>query len=351
MLERKKKPFILIMFLFITLFIMQTSYALFDDTISYNPIFIQVGQWTIPATVSNVTNAINDAYSDNPNLQNYLNDLFFVDNGGVTELDPVFSNYTLEEINETMENVELFSSNFLTFTNGSPSFKTSGITPITYSPAALNPGEHLFIHQLLLTPTVGLNQSLFLSVKIFSDKNNGIANENNISDYSVEILVDKNALAPSSPYEYSYYYYREGSTKELATSKIQAQKNILAPHTLIQYNTTVINSGVTTLYAQSYGNPAFTGVWCRHPIGPRISLATPATWTVNKTFEDPGLYAPGSGDGSFLQMVTQFTTMRNPYMTVPKVIPLTLVLSRGVSNNGTNLPLTNVPKIEITVYR
>jgi hypothetical protein len=130
---------------------------------------------------------------------------------------------------------------------------------------------------------------------------------------------------------------------------VNANKVNLTSITSISY-TNEVRSAVTTLYQHSYQTNSFYGSWSRLPTGPSLYLTSPSTFVVSKNTTTTGLYLRGSGDGSLSSLelgLTNRVPSDNPEVTI---IPITIVISRGISNNGTTPNPTNImPTIQMKV--
>jgi len=118
-----------------------------------------------------------------------------------------------------------------------------------------------------------------------------------------------------------------------------------------EFFTEVNNGNIKTTYQHQYPVPTFTGAWSRFPTGPNVYLNTPDQFVVvKKTTTRTGMILSGSADGSKSQINVSFKARVSHDGGSLPIIPIVIVVSRGISDNGTTIDLQNMPLIEMKVY-
>lgn len=349
-----KPMLVLLLMLLSVLGIMQVTYSYFDKmSINYSGV-IQIGSWSKePPQPEDVMEYIEDAY---PEMDDYLINLIGdVDQDGTFVIDPLYEEYSYEELKETVDLLKDFTDYFLTYDeNGNAVFpEKTTVQPVELTNInSLLPGQHQKINQVIQTANnANTNYYSPITFQLTMIAPDG----EDISDFAVEILFDSNPFAISSPFSYNYRLIDPISwNNNRASGSVSASSNHLVNISdSIDFSSKayhlINNNWRPITYHHNYEKPTFSGSWCRLPVGPNYYLNKPESSTdglrqqfVNekKPKNREGLILMGKTDGTVSEMRIDIP-IRNPRNgnSLP-VIPIILVLSRGIAydQNGNILP-------------
>jgi len=339
-------------------FSIHNSYGFFDNLYSQNNEYFLVGEWESVdgiITVDKVNEMINQLYdATDPSDQliiNYLHDIIYLTDefGSVIGIDDIFQQYKVSEMSNTLGLIDRSINSFIVFDQlGDPVFPdNSTVLPFDIGLSSpLSPGESIHINQVILTTEVADIDPNSLALSI------SMSGVNDISDYSIEILLDKAPFPNSKPFEYSYSYKANPSLSVISSGTVASNKNNLSSNMAnTEFFTEVNNGNIKTTYQHQYPVPTFTGAWSRFPTGPNVYLNTPDQFVVvKKTTTRTGMILSGSADGSKSQINVSFKARVSHDGGSLPIIPIVIVVSRGISDNGTTIDLQNMPLIEMKVY-
>jgi hypothetical protein len=210
-------------------------------------------------------------------------------------------------------------NSLLYFNNGVLSYLNTTVTPLNLIIGDVLPGQEICISQVRLTADLLQYQPMTLTINISS------ANID-ISDFLVEVLIDRNAFQLNNPFSYSYQH--TGITK--ATSVIANKVNL---STLVNASfTTEVRTPSSILYQHNITTPQFSGDYCRMPIGPSGYLTTPNTFTFSKNATVEGTYLRGTANGIASELIIEFNNRISRYNSSVTIIPIKLIVSRAVNS-------------------
>jgi hypothetical protein len=182
-------------------------------------------------------------------------------------------------------------------------------------------------------------------------------NGQDISDFAIEIIFDKNPFSEIDEFSYNWLLRDETTTNEyISKDGISLGQNDMTPisgNTL--FNTQVFRnvSGqfVPKMFRQNYPKPTFAGNWSRLPYGPNYYLAEPTSKGsrigVQQMFEmlhpklRTGVILAGKANGTKSELRLDFP-IRVPYdgRSAP-LIPFVIALTRGVELDSSGNPIPN----------
>ena len=369
---------VLILLCFITFFPVNSS-AYFDTLSENNNNTITIGQWDSLASNDSIIKIINDEagwVEGNEIHDEYLFDLIFEDydpvNPEEATINPLYEDYTINEIIETVELIESFTDSFLTVDeSGNPVYPHY----LTVNPVELDieenlkpgkiglvAGESMQINQVLNTAdatSVSPNAWLPIMISLTIESPEGY----DLSDFAIELLIDGKPFASEDPMSYRYVLYDRNSV----TAKNRAQSNtidIKSFNNPITQSTNYLSKVLTkngdgyypTFYKHQLNKPNFTGSWHRI-VGPNYYIGEAESWDINhhqtyypykKDTENNGMILNGMPGGSIGELRIEIPR-RNPQDTL--VIPMTINISRGleVDENGNVLSVQKTDEILPTV--
>lgn len=337
-----KPMLVLLLMLLSVLGIMQVTYSYFDKmSINYSGV-IQIGSWSKePPKPEDVKEYIKDIY---PEMDDYLIDLIGdVNQDGTIIIDPLYEEYSYQELKETVDLLKDFTENFLTLDqDGNPIFPTNTTVQSVDLPNinSLMPGQHQKINQVIQTANYAENNSNTpITLQITMKSPNG----EDISDFALEILFDSNPFAINAPFSYNYSLRDSISwSEEVSKGGVSENNNqLVTVNNNIQFSTTgykmINNNWQTVNYQHYYDKPSFAGNWTRLPIGPNYYLSEPQNskdglrqqFLKEKPKTQTGLILMGKADETISEIRIDIP-FRNPRNSnsLP-VIPIILILSRG----------------------
>lgn len=335
------------------------------DTLSFagNPNF-NIGEWMNGGIVAEASETVyNSIYND-----------WTVDSAGnlvVNEFNPVYANYTPEEIIEAIAAIEESQTSFLTTDGSSTSYleRPEAEYVELSSIGSLSPGQSVQIYKIV--DFSEFSQDIYwapVSLLVSLEQTEGY----DISDYMVEVLIDYSAIQSLT---YSVRCVDEENTLYNGLSyigNVQASLTsapsyyLTSPvNTVISVNapTGAVNNGmpVTSLvrYSHTINKPTRTGNFGRLPQGSILSIDPPQlTWKNNNKYYPQylvasnktaqGVYTIGKPNGfrTVLRcgLDTHKLVTKNPNGGIyGNTLPIIINISRGkkVDANGNVLAQQN----------
>lgn len=378
--------------LFAFFFMMPSSLSIFDSRSTNLNGIVPIGTWVdpnapvTPETLEDYLEDLDTVIVTNPNQENadteaYLYDILFEkdENGDpdTSQINPIYEDYTLEEMIETITLIQEFASEFLVYdTEGNPTFPSSTtVTPVDIGfNQVLMPGQSTQFKQVLLTAN---NASTTYYSPVAINISIEAPNGEDISDFAVEILIDGRPFTLTSPFSYNYLYVDRTSWNnnraQGGLSASQVTLNTLQAPTI--FTTTAYrligSSWQPVNYSHNFTTPVYSGDWSRFPQGPNVYLAAPSGSTIGNQQQftaysgqnryRTGMILMGKANGTTSEIRLDLP-IRNPRNSgSAPVIPVVVVVSRGleldangnsVANQRTNeiVPIVKVRMIEGQVW-
>jgi hypothetical protein len=345
-----------------------TSYAFFDSVFTVVSVRLVVGEWQdsdASADEASVADILTDFDSlwnmtlyrdDNRQIENtqpYLKQVLFQENSEVQILDEIFLSYTNGDIINTIKNYVDFAENFLVLDNSNPDYPVLAYPPpevqVPYvsmeTDSVLLPGESVALDYLIATANLHeliMNQNarygITFSVSMYLPGTD-------ISDFAIEILVDKNAFEEGQYFEYMYQMLAEDT--EVMFQKVQSQKTNLVDVLAQNEFLSEVRLSETRFYQHQYPKPKFSGSWGRFNHTGSVYLNYPGEFIGIKNDEQVGLQLRGSGDGSKVTLNFSLESVYTINGSVP-IIPIQIILSRGLGKSNPNQD-NQMPVIEYRI--
>ena len=305
------------------------------------------------ALSSQATNNINiGTWNDRPHdLLNYFiayvqenyprnsDDLLELMTTNKTGLKFLYENYKMAELTQAVDLLNDFEINFLTRDESGQSVFIKDINePVTMpSLGLLQPGENTIIKQFIQTAQYSqIPWYSALTLQLIIESPHG----EDISDFSVEVLIDSKAFSRQTPFSYNYLL-----VDDISYNRYRAQSTLISQTNTqtqdwIEFNTQISKKKdskyLPTTYLHSYEKPSLSGDWIRFQTGPNYYLSEPVQtamgmqqeFVTNGTRE--GLILIGRPNGSTVELRINIP-VRNPYEgdNLP-VIPISFIVSRGL---------------------
>jgi hypothetical protein len=316
---------------------------------------LNIGEWNQTTSVEIINNYLSSLDlnittidGNTINLTDYIKSVVVVNN----EINPLFKNYNYGEIKNLIQTIINDSKSFLSSSNNQLSLSSS---TISYKDIELTkkflPGDYYVYYDYLLTANLAefsYYSPLTLSYAL------EFPTDYDLSDFAIELLFDQNAFASSKPFSYDYLLYDDNAwTKQVVNDEVNESRNKLVTLSSdVSYVTKAYvqqnNSYVLSNYKQITVKPTLSGYWARFPVGPNYYLDKPTDsplgnqqlFTIMSPKTRTGMILSGKANGKIIELKVDIP-FKNPSNgeNLP-IIPFALVISRGVSVNDNNIPLT-----------
>lgn len=367
----KFKQFLLSILLFVCslTFVTQLSFSYFDNLSSHDEIDVNIGKWINLNFPVNADDIVEYCEEHHIELSDYLLNIIGTFNNENKDLllDNIFNDYTNGNLIETVELINDFTNHFLkTNADGDPILDKDGnpeflpanqVEPIQLIPNMnLMPGEHFIFNEIIQTAQYTNTtwwSTLTLEISIESEHGE------DISDYAIEVLFDKQVFNENNPFAYNYRLVdkisyndtrADGSVKENKNNLINVVDNV-------EFKTEVyknINKKyISTLYSHIYNKPNFPGNWTRLPFGPNYYISEPrqSDQGLQQQFISrntrQGMILMGKPNGSKVDLRIHLSDRNPRYEDGMPLIPISLVLTRGLQLDNKGKPLPNQSTIEV----
>lgn len=370
----------------------EVTYGYWDTISGRGGVNLNTGEWGNKEIDKSFEDFIND---------NLYNDWTKDENGNliIKERNPVYENYTEEELKEAVDILEEFYENFLeTATeNGKTITKFPDRATVSYvdidMPDYIAPGEKVQIAKII--DFSNFSQDIYWAPVLISmaiEQTEGL----DISDYMIEILPDYNAM---QSFKYSYLYvdremgfynnyegnFAQGDAQVTVSESLYLKPGAYTDITVNKLNGKFDNSDIyrgpvpltdSVTYRHRISVTGKTGNYGRLPSGLKPTINTPIMLWDNsgKSFytqymgtvgESEGLFTIGKQNGkrselrmsfdSRVPIVIGHDTNGNPVY--QSSIPVIINISRGVQVDGNGVELaqqnasTAVPTIKFKIVQ
>ena len=330
---------------------------------------IQTGEWqgglpsSLKSYIENLSATLPTPEGTEKSLTNYLLSVMFK-NLSPLEIRQTFSDYSLPELKQTVQSVVNYAQNSLTVSGNEVVFLpyTSAKSITAEFGSGLKSGEHAFYHHVLCTAEFAASP-YYSPVAVYIS----LEGETDLTDFSLEILFDKNTFSDSEPFSYNYRYIDTISwTINRAQGSLSANNN-----NLLSISKTAQNSYVTRAFVlqngkysqktfnHAYGYPNLSGNWCRLSKGANLILSQPKgseygnvqQFDPHGNGERQGMILPGRPDGRKIELRLDLPIRKPKSGSVLPCIPITLVLSRAAGSSQTPIqPTVKMKFISGTVW-
>lgn len=338
------------------------TYGYYDSLENQNTTQIDLGEWIDDETLSPSVLSYLFQHNDptitqnnaSINISSYLESLLYYQDyyGNVlyNQVHPIYVGYTLFQAYEQVQRMKEFATHFLDFSsNGIPQFKSaSTVSPINLDfNQVLNPGESVQIIQPILTAELAeltKNNPFMIQISIEAP------NQEDISDFAIELIYDIEPFSYTSPFRYNYSVGTDTNISVRSVTPIYFSNN--------QYNYTKVDkiisgSSVSFLYRHTLLYPEVGGRWARFNQFPNYYLSVDAYGVETNLSQSYGTYAMtgltlmGSSNGNVNELrITNFR--RNPYYNGGvSSWPIGINISRGLLLDEYGNPSINQNQNEV----
>jgi hypothetical protein len=363
-------------FLFTAIITVQGSLSFFDSFYKTSN-SVTIGEWTSgPASPGSIIDYVNnnDITIPNPNpgqedidISNYISSIIFNDvvkdeEGNILSgiIDPLYEDYTINEIIEAISLIKNFTDNFLVIdSNGNPQFPVN--TTVETIDVGLNeilePGQSLQLNKVFQTADLQGSQDwtpITLQLTIESPVGTD-SSRTDMSDYVIEVLADGKPFANTNPFTYKYLYNDMSAydTYVAQSSGVNFVKNEI--NSVTSFVTKIYRNNGTSFvpvnYQHTFTKPTFSGSWNRFNVGPNIYVDAPvgqhgSPIGAQQLFKKDspatrlGLILIGKPNGYKAEILLDIYNRIPANGNSLPVIPLILVVSRGLrlDANGNGAP-------------
>lgn len=350
----KNKYLLIVLFFLLTIvFFVQKSYSYFDLLETKDNVSIMIGSWgeyIKKATAEAVGEYINDNFPANtyPKRAEYYLDIFGSHINNEYQLNPLYENYSVEEMEELIDLVHQFSETFLIFNHsGNQKYEPRFLKPREMEfltlPAlgALSPGGSHFTKQVVQTVYHPHEKWREITIQVTMEAPNG----EDISDYAVELLYDSAPFSQTqSPFEIRYRFIDPFTTYD---RYVHNHAYISSVQAKIEFDSRVFKqNGEEKLYKHSYPKPTQVGQWSRFTHAPNYYLAANQRFLFNSSIQE-GVILKGRADGRKVEMRFSMKNGVSWDGNFLPVFPIAVVITRGVAVDASGNPLPNQSSVMV----
>jgi hypothetical protein len=336
-----------------------TTYGYFDVLSDTEDIGVQTGFWTaVNSAIRHINisdTEITTADGSTVSVLEYIaesiwSNVEYDENGNIVsgDINPLYADYTNEELIELIDVLVNYVSNYLTANESGevifPDRASVSSAEIGFD-SLLAPGESVQLQSIFLA--ANLSSEIYWGPIMFSISIES-PNGEDISDFAVELLYSAN-FSKSFAYEYlvydstSYNNYRANGSVNKNANKI----SLVSANTYTNLTVYKLTSGsyVKTSYRHTLNLPSF-GSWSRFVKGPVMELRAPSDsniglqqelFSTTKTMN--GLILMGKANGTKTEMRVQLTERGTAANNIDS-IPFLLNVSRGIALDSKGNPLS-----------
>lgn len=378
----KKNAFVHILIIILMMLVLSgftLTYAFFDRLSDQRQGIIDIGEWidlSAPATPEIIQEVIDNTdtsvvtncdcqYIDSEYVNDFLEDILFVlDDSDELILNPLFEDYTVKEMIDTINFIRKFIANFLVLDENNnfvyPEPEMVAPMELEYDWGLLSGDSNQVLGFLVLANLSGVGTNKPVTI-IVSMENANPDQEDDLSDFACELLIDQTPLALNNPFPYGMTLRdREAWNDPILKNNIKNYGQLLSINEQVVFSTYAykeVSNGNYQLkeYLHQYNRPSYHGDFRRFPQGLNYYLGKPQNSQngIQQIFEKDnknreGFILTGKANGRKVEARVDLDDRSGGEQLV--IIPFVIVLSRGIEVGSPTQKMEVIaPKIKIAV--
>lgn len=344
----------IMLLIFAFFFMMPKSLSYFDQVNNQKNESVQIGEWVdlnapiTPGIIDEYVGA-SDTIIYAQNQQQDVDIAFYIEQllygANTNEVNPTFSGYTVGEMVELVDAIKEFSANFLVFNGTNVSYPPTGTADFVDLDFSKNllPGEYHNIRNVMqladLAAAGGNSGPITITFSIEAPA--GV----DISDYAVELLIDRSPFSVNRPFAYDWRFLDDATLRNTGNRNAN-NVSLTTLMSSVLFNTRTLIASQNTTYRHTYDVSGVTGNWARFPAGPNVYLNG-----TNITVENPntrvGMVLVGQTNGGVSTLEVNITQRSYLDTSSLRIVPLVLSVSRGLAVSGSGDILLNQRSSEV----